>query len=39
MGLMGKRRRGDSRIQQLLQVPPSVPLWAADKKLDFFVSP
>lgn len=39
MGLMGKRRRGGSRIQQLLQVPPSVPLWAADKKLDFFVSP
>lgn len=38
MGLMGKRRRGGSRIQQLLQVPP-VPLWAADKKLDFFVCP
>lgn len=37
MGLMGERRRGGSRIQQLLQVPPSVPLWAADKKLDLFL--
>ena len=37
MGLMGERRRGGSRIQRLLQVPPSVPLWAADKKLDLFL--